>query len=43
MKKQYEKPRLDISWLNEKNVLTVSNEPMHPGDRWENDPFKEKN
>ena len=43
MKKQYEKLELDINWLNEKDVLTASTEPMYPGDRWENDPFKEKN
>ena len=42
MKKQYEIPDLEINWLNGKTVLTESQEPILPGDRWEKDPFGEK-
>lgn len=42
MKKQYEKPKLKIDWLYSEDVLTKSQEPILPGDKWVKDPFEER-
>ena len=38
MKEQYEKTKIEISYFNEQDVLTTSQEPG-AGDGWIKDPF----
>ena len=35
----YEKPTMTVTYLNNEDVLTESQETMFPGDGWVNDPF----
>ena len=35
----YEKPTMMVTYLNDEDVLTESQETTFPGDGWVNDPF----